>query len=136
MRWVIWERMVEGGEERGREAKKKRVWFWGWVCWWLLGSGGREAQRVSKEVLICVARGPAVEGGRKSSQGLARERTEVVMPWVAMKASFWVMEVKALVRGRPGRGAVGSARARSRAGSSASRRIRRGSGEEGTIRRF
>lgn len=32
------------------------------------------------------------EGGRKSSQGLARDMTEVWIEWVFMKESFWEME--------------------------------------------
>ena len=41
--------------------------------------------------MSCATAG-AVEGGRKSSQGFARERIEVVMACWDMKDSFWLSE--------------------------------------------
>lgn len=41
---------------------------------------------------MVVAHAGASSRGRKSSQGFARERTEVVMWWVVMNFSFSVME--------------------------------------------
>lgn len=43
---------------------------------------------VLKEVLVVWAWEGAVEGGRKSSQGLARERMEVWIPWVSGVSEF------------------------------------------------
>ena len=49
-------------------------------------------ERDSSSLFMVVAHLGASSGGRKSSQGFARERTEVVMWWVVMNFSFSVME--------------------------------------------
>ena len=73
--------------------------------------------------LICRAVLAAVDEGRKSSQGLAREITLQVMPWVCMKMNLDLKEEYVLSTGRPreSRGLEGS--------SSESRMIRRGGRE-------
>ena len=84
------DRRVEIGAVSGKVAKKKRRPGWA-------------AHMDEKESLIDVAAGPASSGGRKSSQGLARDMTEMSMLWVFMKWSFWSRLEKCRVRGRPGR---------------------------------